>query len=145
MKNIIILLLLPLFFKAQIEVKEPVKKRLIGQHKVMGVLWSEIEESIIKEDTIYTLSFKNRKYTQISDYQTLIIKNKQSLTDLYNIMSVCFDDEKRKDYTVSFKLWNDDVTVSSYKEMGVKEAMVQISAGYFTVNENQFKKLFGKK
>lgn len=139
-KNVLIViwLFMSLNAKAQIEMKENVKLIPIGTAKTMGVFRAQLDYTVNKEDTIYSIYYKNWKYTSLDDYQTLIFGGgSEVLNQLYDILKAALTD---KSYEKHFTLGKEDVTVSNSKNM----AMLWTDAGYFYLTAKELDKLFGK-
>lgn len=139
MKTILILLLLTGFSaQAQIEMKEDIKLITIGTAKTMGVFRAKLDYAVSKEDTIYSIYYKNWKYSSLDDYQTLIFRGgSEVLNQLYDILKAALAD---KEYSKSFTLGKEDVTVSNSKNM----VTITTNEGFFYLTEKELDKLFGK-
>lgn len=131
--------------QAQIQVKKPVNKFNVGEVKQTGtLLYGIIGET---NDTTYVLMYRNAEYQTLVDFKTVHFGNQDStLTEFYKILKSVFLDEniKNRDYRVEFKLGDEDVSVSTYRIMGVTSVRFYTQKGYCYLTEKQIDKLFGK-
>jgi hypothetical protein len=135
---------------AQIQVSQvhtKAEEHVVGSLKPAGYFHSELTYRIEDKDTIYTLMYRNAKYSQIRDYKSLKFSGEDNtLNQLYDVIKSVFSDEnkKNKDFKVELKLGETQVIISNFKTMGITSAMFFTSDGYFYLTEKQLDKLFGK-
>jgi predicted peroxiredoxin len=149
MKKILLsgLLLASIICQAQIELRKPEQKKVVGQIKMMGTTEQSLSYVVIDEDTVYYFLFRNQEYKHLIDYSSVEFSGQDNtLEKLYKILLSVFSDEniKNKEYKVNFKLGNTEVIVSSWRMMGITAAMFFTNDGYCYLTEKQIKKLFGR-
>lgn len=122
----------------------------IGKIAPMGTFTAELSYSINEvdvSDTIYTLRFRNHKYTQIDSYEKVRFSSEGNTVDeLYKAFKSVFTEENKrnKDYLIHFTLGKDVVAISQAKSMGITSAMFLVKDAYVLLTEKQINKLFGK-
>jgi hypothetical protein len=122
----------------------------IGKIAPMGTFTAELSYSVNEadaSDTIYTLRFRNHKYTQIDSYENVRFSSEGNTVDeLYKAFKSVFTEEnkKNKDYLIHFTLGKDVVAISQAKSMGIISSMFLAKDAYVLLTEKQVNKLFGK-
>jgi hypothetical protein len=132
---------------AQIEIKETLPKFTVGTYKAGGVMHTELSYRITDKDTVYTLIYKNAKYSSLVDYKSISFNSdNNTLQTFYNLLKSFFSNEhkKDKDYKVSFKIGDTNVTASNFRTMGITGVTLFTPEGYITMNERMVDKTFGK-
>lgn len=119
------------------------KERQIGKASRSFEAFAWLTESIIGFDTTYLLKFQNNKYTRIADVQAIPFKGTATVKDLYNTLSAAL--AKNKGELTSFTLGESSVQVNTGKVMGGKYIQITATGGTFSLNENELRKLFGRK
>lgn len=146
-----LLMLLTMIFSltafAQIEIKKASIDVTVGKAQQMGVLTAELSYRISDEDTIYTIVYRNCRYTSIVDFKSFSFDGVgNTKNELHKILKSFFVEENRKnkEYKLDLKLGDTNVSVSGEK-MGFGTYCVRIwtERGYFYLTENQVGKLFG--
>lgn len=143
----LLLSLCAFFAQAQIEVKTTPKKKKIGEARSFGHFTAEFYYSVSDDDTLYTIMFSDEQYRQIIDYKTFSFENIDSAVDkFYNAIKTVFDDanRKNKDYKLSIKLGDNDITIANYTVMGITSAMIFAKGGYFSLTKKLLDRLFDK-
>lgn len=150
MKKLFAILLLTMLFSittfSQIEVKKASPDVTVGKLQTMGMLTAELSYQVSETDTIYTIVYRNCRYTHITDFKSFRFDGiSDTKNEFYKILKSFFADENRKnkDYKLDLKLGDTYVSVSGEK-MGFGTYCVRIwtERGYFYLVENQVDKLF---
>jgi hypothetical protein len=153
MKKLSMVLLLALVATVsfgQIQVLEVNKtpKVTLGKIKSGLAFVAEMEYEANKSDTLYTLSFRDYKYQQITSIRLISFNSdSDAFNSFYSICKSVFNDENRKnkDYSVTFKLGGETILVANYKMMGMTYVQIFDGTGMSTpLTESQLNKLFGK-
>ena len=141
--------LLPLLAGAQLVVKKEYPRVVVGRITPGGVFGAELSYYVREEgDTICHLSYRNEQYPKVADLQSVSFNNEgRSMEKLYQIIKSVFAAENRdnKEYHVSIKLGEDDVSINNYRQLAFTYAWVGVrSKGFFIIGEDRLEKLFGK-
>jgi hypothetical protein len=138
------LLLLLFAFQAKAQISEPVKyeAKTVGKIAPMGAFVADISQT----GDSYTLSFNDMQYSKIDAIKSVSFQGKETLDKLYELFKSVFKPENKsnKDYLIGFKLGDKDVTISTYKNMGVTQSRFEMSGQWFSITERQVDKLFSK-
>lgn len=146
MKLTLILLLFAATASGQITTPKEFKPVLIGKAGPLGTVLAQLEYSIEGQDTMYILTFKDAKYERIVARKSVVFKETGGVKDqLYTVFKSVFSDENKsnKQFTVTFKLGDEEVIVKRYSGLGAALTFFAKS-GYVHLTENQVDKLFGK-
>jgi uncharacterized protein (DUF2225 family) len=81
-KLIMLLMLIPFIGTAQLEIKQPVSKKEIGEVKVAGAFSISLTEM---QDSYYFM-YRNLKYSSIVDVQSFGFRSKQDIDELYALI-----------------------------------------------------------
>jgi hypothetical protein len=119
------------------------KETQIGRAKRAGGEFAWLKMHVIGQDTTYQLSFRNAKYTSITDIQSVTFKGAQTVDDLYATLAAAL--VKNKGERTTFVLGESSVFVDTDKQMGMKMIYLYAGNGRFWMNENNLKQLFGRK
>lgn len=132
---------------AQLQLQDSGSKSvLVGKCKNGMYTQAELSYTLVGNDTMYTLTYLNAKYTTLTDYVTLTFSEEGGTKNqLYTVFKSFFSDEnkKNKEYKQAFKLGNEQVIASNFRAMGVTSMMLYTSKGYCYLTEAQVEKLFG--
>jgi hypothetical protein len=143
-----ILALLPNLSDAQIGTPQKATPSIIiGKIAPLGSFTAELSYQVAETDTTYTLRFRNAKYTQITSTESVLFDSDGNAVDgLYKAFKSVFTEENRnnKDYLIHFTIGKDVVAISTYKNMGITQAMFLVKDAHFSITEKQVDKLFGK-
>jgi len=131
---------------SQIQIIENGKKTEVGKLKAGYITIAELTYSIEEKDTVYSMIYRNAKYSQIDSYETLTFSGEgNTLNTLFDLMQKAILSENPKEYEVTIKLGIEPLIIKGYKSMGVKGVQFLTSKGWLApINETQLKKLFGK-
>lgn len=140
------LLVLALGTQAQLVKKEGSKFTIVGEHKRGGTVIFSLKYGLLNKDTLYLLTYRNGKYTEIVDYQSFSFKGAQTCEDLYQAMGSFLTDEskQKKEYSETYDMGDIDVTLSHYRLLGKDYVWVYTREGYFMVDRKALDQLFGK-
>lgn len=119
----------------------------VGKIAPLGSFTAELSYQVDGTDTTYTLRFRNAKYTQIISTESVLFDSDgNAIGGLYNAFKSVFSEENRnnKDYLIHFTMGKDVVAISTYKNMGITQAMFLVKDAHFAITEKQVDKLFGK-
>lgn len=145
---IITLSLIHLTSTAQIEMKKPVDRKVIGTVKQSGRFVADLAYYLNDNDTTYSIMYINKAYNYITDAESIMFSSENNtLSKLYEVLKTVFskENEKNKDYKLQFSLGTTDVTVSNYRALGQTWAQIYTRTGFFYLSEKQLETLFGKK
>jgi hypothetical protein len=144
MKTLIIsLMLLSFGAQAQLVKQENYERTVIGEVKQTGSFVAKLSSSVIKSDTLYTVTYRNCEYIYIDDIKVFYFPGKQTLDDLYNELTSFFADPEKKEQR--YKLRDQDVRVHAKKVAGKQHVFIYLKDGYFALNQKQLNKLFNRK
>ena len=145
------MLLLSVGCFAQIsQIEKAPEQKIVGKIAPMGSFIAELTWSPMSErpqDSTYTLMFRNQKFKTLNEREYVIFLGVEgTFGQLYGVFKSVFAPENKsnKDYMVSFKLGNTDVTIAHYQTMGIVGAMFMAKNAYVVLTESQVDKLFGK-
>lgn len=150
MKSIILfctILLSATCFAQMSDVYKTEKVTVIGEVKSGPYTIGKLSYKIVDDDTLCTLMFYNRKYTQITDYQYIQFSAADGTIDqLYNAFKSFFTPEniKNKDYKLNFDLGETPVLLANFRQMGITSVYIGITTGNTSFTEKQVDKIFGK-
>ena len=120
----------------------------IGKLKSGFAFIAELEYKLDNKDTVYTLSFQDNRYTQITSIKSVSFNSDgDALNSVYSIFKSVFKDEnkKNKDYNVTFNLGQKTVQVINSRMMGITYVRLLVDNSYsIPLLESQVDKLFGK-
>lgn len=119
----------------------------VGKIAPLGSFTAELSYQITGTDTAYTLRFRNAKYTKIISTEAVLFNSDgNAVNGLYQAFKSVFKDENKnnKDYLIHFTIGKDVVAISTYKNMGITQAMFLVKDAHFAITEKQVDKLFGK-
>ena len=120
----------------------------IGKLKSGFAFVAELEYKLDNKDTVYTLSFQDNRYTQITSIKSVSFNSDgDALNTVYSIFKSVFKDEnkKNKDYNVTFNLGQKTVQVINSRMMGITYVRLLVDNSYsIPLLESQVDKLFGK-
>ena len=120
----------------------------VGKLKSGFAFIADLEYKIDDKDTVYTLSFQDNRFTQITSIKSVSFNSDgDALNSVYSIFKSVFKDEnkKNKDYNVTFKLGQETVMVANSRMMGITYARLFVNNSYsIPLLESQVDKLFGK-
>lgn len=142
-----IMMFLSLTSTSQIEMKKPIKTIKIGEVRQAGTFNCSLEYQIIEKDTVCVLYYNNAEYTTLTDIQSISFDpDENTIQKLYDALKSFFlkENEKNKDYELSFTLGKTDVTLSHKRTLGITYIMFFTVDGYFYLTQRQVEKLFGK-
>jgi hypothetical protein len=136
---------------AQIQIKsetETIKRVLIGKYKTSSVNIGEMNYSILDQDTLIVITYKNEKYQTLNDYKSIIFKATPiELNSVYELMKSFWNEENKgnKEYKKEVMLGKTNVSISKTKIFGIKCISLFTAEGYFTMTVKNIDELFGKK
>ena len=120
----------------------------VGKLKSGFAFIADLDDKIDDKDTVYTLSFQDNRFTQITSIKSVSFNSDgDALNSVYSIFKSVFKDEnkKNKDYNVTFKLGQETVMVANSRMMGITYARLFVNNSYsIPLLESQVDKLFGK-
>lgn len=117
----------------------------IAEVKSAGTFIAELSYYTTGNDTIYMITFRNLKYTSITNIKTVSFDGKnETLTRLYGVLIETLSLDAGKDN--SFKLGETEVMVKSNKMLGVKyiKFFTVENGAYFQLTKKQIDKLFNR-
>lgn len=135
---IFILISLPLDVSAQIEVfkkeysYEEISFHTYGMQKQLileEIVINEVNET--NQHPKYRLIYKDYRYPSILSLEMVYIDTKESLLDIKRLIEEGFS-SKEKDYSVSFKMGDELMTVSRVKTLGISSIYILIDKKGFT-------------
>lgn len=135
------------------QISTPIKsapRTTVGKIAPLGSFTAELSYQKSEQegtDTIYSLSFRNAKYSHITSVETVHFSSEgNTVNELYKVFKSVFlpENKNNKDYMVHFTLGKTDVAISTFKNMGITSAMFFCNGAYFTLVDKQVDKLFGK-
>lgn len=146
--TIAIICLLPTLTKSQIGTpKKSLPTTTVGKIAPLGSFIAELSYQFDGTDTTYTLRFQNAKYTRITAIESVSFNSEGNAIDgLYQAFKTVFKDENKnnKDYLIHFTIGKDVAAISTYKNMGITQAMFLVKEAHFALTEKQIDKLFDK-
>lgn len=151
MKLIIFCLSLLCVANCYSQMGSPVKEApstIVGKVTNMGTFIGQLAYAVDEnKDSVYDLSFRNYKYTTITQIGHIRFSGEGHAVDsLYALMRTVFADENRKnkDYAVTVALGKQPISISTYRTMGTTTVMILNDEGHGLFTERQLDKLFGK-
>jgi len=151
MKKITLVLLLSLISvitNAQMQKVELSKKVVIGAYIPSGIRIVELSYLVDKEynDTTYTLTYRNGKYSTLDDYRDIDFKgNSQIIEDLYKLFMDAFKADDIKSYEQTIQLGKELLVIQGYKWAGMKGVRLITPYGWMNaIGPEHVNKLFGK-
>lgn len=114
------------------------QSKTIGKIAPMGAFVADLGYSVNGKDTIYTLTFNDKKYTKIDAFKVISFND---IGFFYNKLKESF--KKDNNYTETFDLGKYSITIKKTKSMGVISVMILVDDAYTTLTEKQVDKLFG--
>ena len=150
MKSIILfcsILCSTISFAQMSDVYKTEKVTVIGDVKSGPYTIGKLSYKIVDDDTLCTLMFYNRKYSQITDYQYIQFSAADGTIDqLYNAFKSFFTPEniKNKDYKLNFDLGETPVLLANLRQMGITTVYLGVTGGNTNFTEKQVDKIFGK-
>lgn len=130
---------------AQLKVIEPTKHKVIGEHSDMMGNHMKYLYAVIDGDTVYSIVFRNRKYTEITDMESVSFAALHGENEaLYKILNDSFSEEnKGENYKFEFTLGSNHVILSHLNGMS-NWTIFWTDKGYFYFKQKHLDKLFGK-
>lgn len=120
----------------------------VGKLKSGFAFIADLEYKLDDKDTVYTLSFQDNRFTQITSIKSVSFNSDgDALNSVYFIFKSVFKDEnkKNKDYNVTFNLGQKTVQVTNSRMMGITYVRLLVDNSYsIPLLESQVDKLFGK-
>jgi hypothetical protein len=120
----------------------------VGKLKSGFAFIADLEYKLDDKDTVYTLSFQDNRFTQITSIKSVSFNSDgDALNSVYSIFKSVFKDEnkKNKDYNVTFNLGQKTVQVINSRMMGITYVRLLVDNSYsIPLLESQVDKLFGK-
>jgi hypothetical protein len=144
MKKIIIVVVVILFnltASSQLTAKKE-NSTIIGQYAKFGTIYAELGAKTTDSNTSYYLSYRNLKYSYITDIQTINFEGDDNIVNqLYNVLNSLISS---KETQANFALGNEDMTVSKINIMGINSLKIYTEFGFFYLTKKQLDKLFNK-
>lgn len=142
------LILISINIKAQLEVKE--KSNVVEYSKVKagGLFYYSIDYMVTDKDTLYSLCFKDKQYTEITEIKCINFSGEDNtFNNFYNLLAGMFSDENKakKENNNSFTLGKSDIYVSGSKQMFGYVLYLYAGKSYTTFVKKDLDKLFKKK
>jgi hypothetical protein len=129
------------------------KEIKVGQIAPMGVFIAELTYNTNSTlgDTIYTLTFRNAKYTTLDDFESIEFKaDTETINTLYTLFADAFTSDDIKNYEQTISLGDNVVKITGYKAMGIKGVQfytankASVVSFMRPINKAQLDNLFGK-
>lgn len=117
----------------------------IAEVKSAGTFIADLSYYTTGNDTIYMITFRNLKYTSITNIKAVSFDGKnETLTRLYGVLNETIN-RAAGEYN-SFKLGDTEVIVKSSRMLGVKYIVFSIveNGAYFQLTKKQIDKLFNR-
>lgn len=145
-----ILLLMTLFFcvfvaGAQLDEREPADWKVIGRLKFGGLTKAKLQYTNTGTDTLYMLFIKDVREQPKDNYFSITFRNvDDTFAKLYSILKSFFlDENKKKNYSRTFKLGDTGVNVQHHLLVTGRGIMFTTKDGYTYWSEKDVDKLFG--
>ena len=131
---------------SQIQILESSKSVEVGKLKAGYITIAELSYNVNESDTVYTMFYRNAKFTQLDSYESFIFSGVGNTIDVfYDLMQKAIKSDNPKEYEVSIKLGNESLIIKGYKTLGIKGVQFLTAKGWLApINESQLNKLFGK-